>query len=688
MDLSDIQCEPGSDDKLGATCDDSGVNFAIFSANATKIELCLFDDTGTKELRRITLPQKTGDIWHGYIPGLKAGQVYGYRVYGPYDPANGQLFNPNKLLLDPYAKETVGEVHWTDNVLDPAKDSAPHTIKARVTQPLPPKTTQAPNVPADKTVIYELHPKGYTMTDPAIPADKRGTIEALGSPQSIEALKKLGITTVELMPVHAKLDEQRLSKDGLKNYWGYNTIGFFAMQPELLASGKREEFRVMIDNLHKAGIEVVLDVVYNHTAEEGNGGPLLSLRGIDNASYYRLDPKDKTKNINDTGCGNTLNMDHPQVRRMVLDSLKYWVEEFGVDGFRFDLASVLGKVNGKFKADAPFFKEIAQDEVLSKVKMIAEPWDVTAEGYQVGNFPKGWMEWNGKFRDDVRRFWRGDNYMTGALATRLAGSSPEYDHDGRTPQETINFITCHDGFTLEDLVSYNQKHNLDNKEDNRDGSNDNNSANNGVEGETADPEILKIRQQQKRNMLATLFLAQGTPMLLAGDEAGNSQQGNNNAYCQDNAIGWMKKDDPALAAFAEKLIEFRKENAALTQKRYLHGQQTDADGIADLQWYSQKGQPTSNVDWNSPDNKSFGMLLNEGAMDGKKTGKRLFAVFNAAATPVPFKMPDLPGGQGWQRVLDTSEPSLDPKQPSAVGKDYLIPAHSVVVFTQDAKLSA
>jgi len=685
--LSNFDCEPGDADKLGATSDGRGVNFAIFSANATRIELCLFDDTGKNELHRITLPQKTGDIWHGYIPGLKPGQIYGYRVHGPNEPHNGHVFNPNKLLLDPYAKEVVGAVGWTQAQFDPLKDNAGDMIKARVTTPLPPKTSTPPNVPANKTVIYELHVKGYTKTDPSIPANMRGTYAALGQPATIDYLKKLGVTTVELLPVQMKLDDNRLEKEGLKNYWGYNTLNFFTPQME---PGARQEFRAMVDALHKAGIEVILDVVYNHTAEEGRGGPLLSFRGIDNASYYKLDPNNKNNYIDETGCGNTLNMDHPQVRRMVIDSLRYWVEEFGVDGYRFDLAPVLGRENGKFKRNAQFFKDIEKDPVLSKVKMIAEPWDVSAgDSYQLGNFPSGWAEWNGKFRDDVRRFWRGDARMNGALATRLAGSSPEFDHSGRPPQASINFVTCHDGFTLEDLVSYNGKHNEANKENNRDGTNDNNSANYGVEGETNDSELRKLRQQQKRNMLATVFLAQGTPMILAGDEFGNSQKGNNNAYCQDNEIGWLKKDkisaeDRELTSFVEKLAAFRKEHAVLTQKRFLHGKETCEKGLIDLQWVSPNGYLMPDAEWYHPDNKCFGMLLNEGATEGKKTGEKLVAIFNAAAKPVSFKLPELSGDEEWTRVLDTAEPALDPAQ-SAPVKTYNIPARSVVVFTQSPK---
>jgi len=686
--LSNFQCEPGSADKLGATYDGQGVNFAIFSANATKIELCLFDDAGKNELQRIELPQKTGDIWHGFIPGLKPGQVYGYRVHGPNEPANGHIFNPSKLVLDPYARETVGRVRWSEAhyFFNDNKDNAADTIKARVTAPLPPKTSVSPNIPANKTVLYELHVKGFTKTDPAIPADKRGTYAALGDPAAIDHLKKLGVTSVELLPVQTRLDDDRLDKDGLKNYWGYNTINFFTPQPEY---GTREEFRAMVDALHKAGIEVILDVVYNHTGESGRGGPLLSFRGIDNASYYKLEPNNKQNYINEAGCGNTVNMDHPQVRRMVTDSLRYWVEEFGVDGFRFDLAPVLGRANGKFRRDAPFFKEIENDPVLSKVKMIAEPWDCSNDGYHVGNFPAGWLEWNGKFRDDVRRFWRGDDYMNGPLATRLAGSSPEFDHSGRAPQASINFVTCHDGFTLEDLVSYNTKHNEANKENNRDGSNDNFSANYGAEGQTDNPEIKKLRAQQKRNMMLTLALAAGTPMILAGDEIGNTQKGNNNAYCQDNEIGWVDKDnitaeDSDMLAWSEKVFAFRREHAVLTQPRFLHGQKTCEDGIVDLQWVSPYGYLMPDAEWRHPDNKCFGMLLSEDAMGGKKTGKRLLAVFNAAAKTVPFRLPELKGKQEWRRVLDTSEPSLDPAQ-SALVKDYEIPARSVVVFTQSPK---
>ena len=678
--MSNLDCQPGSADKLGAMCDERGVNFAIFSANATKIELCLFDDDGKNE-RRIELPKRTGDIWHGYIPGLKAGQVYGYRVHGPHDPASGHLFNPNKLVLDPYAREIIGDVRWSDVQFDASKDNADHTLKARVTTPLPPKKIRHPHIPANKTVIYELHVKGFTMTDPAIPAAKRGTCEALGDPATIAYLKKLGITTIELLPVYAKLNEGRLQYEGFSNYWGYNTIGYFSLQPEL---GKREEFRAMVDKLHEAGIEVILDVVYNHTAEEGRGGPLLSFRGIDNASYYRLDPHDKRNYINEAGCGNTINMDHPQVRRMVIDSLAYWVEEFGVDGFRYDLATILGREHGKFARHAEFFKELKTR--LPDTKHIAEPWDCSHDGYQLGNFPTGWQEWNGKFRDDVRRFWRGDAHMNGALATRLAGSSHEYDHSGRTPQASINFVTCHDGFTMEDLVSYHAKHNLANKEGNRDGSNDNHSANYGVEGPTNDPEINKIRQQQKRNMLTTLFLAQGTPMLLAGDEFGNTQHGNNNAYCQDNEIGWLNKDKisaegRALTTFVEKLAAFRQEHSVLTQKRWLHGRETCQDGIVDLQWVSPDGYLMPDADWHHPDKKCFGMLLNEGATEDKKTGEKLLAVFNAAAKPVSFRLPELEGNQEWQREIDTSEPSLNPKQAPPV-RDYHVPARSVVVFTQ------
>jgi glycogen operon protein len=669
--MKELIIKSGTSDKIGASPDGAGVNFALFSAHATKVELCLFDDEGKEELCRIALPAKTGDIWHGYVPDLKPGQVYGYRVHGPYAPEEGHRFNPDKIVLDPYAREIV------------------EGVKARVHELLE-KKNKPLFTPWDKTIIYELHAKGFTISDPSVPEELRGTFEAMGSEGVLDYLRKLGITAVEFMPVQAKLHDERLAKANLKNYWGYNTLGFFAIESEYLKTGKREEFRAMVDSLHRQGIEVILDVVYNHTCEGDHTGPTLSFRGIDNASYYKLDPADKSKYIDETGCGNTLNMEHPQVRRMVMDNLRYWVEEFGIDGFRFDEAPVLGRTSTGFRPDAPFFKEIAADPVLSKVKLIAEPWDCGANGYQVGNFPAGWHEWNGKFRDDIRRFWRGDEGVMGDKATRLAGSSPEFDDENRSPLASINFVTCHDGFTLHDLVSHTTKKNLENAENNRDGIDNNHSHNHGAEGTTDDTGIIRARERTKRNMLASLFLSQGTPMLTAGDEFGNSQRGNNNAYCQDNETGWLNRDEvtvegQALTAFVQKLIALRKEHPVLQHSEFMHGEKEGDDGVKDIHWISPSGGEKNESDWKNPQNRCLGVVFNEGAVNGKGEGKRLLAIFNAAAEPVPFKLPALGrASEEWQRVLDTSEPELE-QDGRGLSGECMIPKKSVAVFVQPPK---
>ncbi len=694
-----MQTSAGNPDKLGAHADKSGVNFALFSAHATKVELCLFDETGTIETARIPLPERTDDIWHGHVEGLKPGQLYGYRVHGPSDPAQGHFFNPNKLLLDPYAQEITGEVKWTPAHADPAQDNAAVMVKARVPTPLQgasPLVSQ-PKTSWQETVIYEAHLKGFTVTDPKVPEELRGKAAGLADPAVIAYLKELGITAIELLPVQAKLDDDRLANLGLRNYWGYNTLGFFAAEPDYLAADKngRQEFRDMVQKLHEAGIEVILDVVYNHTAEGGPDAPLLSFRGIDNASYYKLMPHDKRYYNDETGCGNTLDFSKPAVRRLTLDSLRYWVEEFGIDGFRFDLAPVLGREPTGFTPEAPFFKELAADPVLSRVKLIAEPWDTGLGGYQLGQFPAGWHEWNDRFRDDVRRFWRGDESMIGAKATRLAGSSPEFNKAGRPPAASINFIACHDGFTLHDTVTHSYKKNHANGENNRDGHDGNHSHNHGAEGDTHDAAIQARREQQKRNLLASVFLAQGTPMLLAGDEHGNSQQGNNNAYCQDNEIGWLNWDEISaagedLTAFVKKLTAFRKEHPVLSAPHFLHGHDTCAHGERDIKWFAPTGQEKTAADWQRADNRCLGLMLNEGAALTKKAvrkeGESLLAVFNSAATPVDFTLPDLSCGDDWERVLDTSEPKLD-KDPvlKAEGSVYRIPEKSVVVFTQRPK---
>ena len=690
MDVKDLRTEDGSPDVMGATSDGKGVNFALYSKNAARVELCLFDEDGQTEIGRIDLPKKTGDIWHGYVPGLKPGQVYGYRVHGPYEPQNGQRFNPAKLLVDIYAKEVVGQTDTAaDEQADVLKDNAAVTSKARVTEPLTSPLAPHPNTPWADTIIYELHPKGYTIADPKIPEELRGTYAGLASQPCIDYLKDLGVTAVELMPVHAKAHDSWLKKLGLSNFWGYNTLSFFAPEPEYAADKKmtRQEFRDMVDKFHKAGIEVILDVVYNHAAEGNETGPTLSLRGIDNSSFYKLEPNDKSKYINDTGCGNTIDIGNPAVRVMILDSLRHWVEEYGVDGFRFDLATVLGRDPYAYDKKAAFFKEIEADPVLSKIKLIAEPWDPGPGGYQLGNFPKLWHEWNDRFRDDVRKFWRGTRDTLSWLCTRLSGSSPEFDKDGRSPQASVNMITCHDGFTLHDVVSHTYKKNLANREDNRDGNSENYSANYGVEGDTKDTAIIAVREQQKRNMLTTLFLSQGTPMLLAGDEHGNSQGGNNNAYCQDNKIGWLDWADitaegKKLTQFVKKLIRFRKDHAVLRADHFLSDTKKDKNGVAELTWMNAEGRAQNSGDWAKKEDRCIGALFNEAAIRGTDKGERLLAVFNAHTGDVPFQLPAVKGGAGWTRVLDTSAPEAEDQSVHSDGEKYVIPARSTVVFVQ------
>jgi isoamylase len=689
MTPKDTRAEADSD-MQGAVFDGKGVTFTLWSKNAEGVELCLFDDAGKTETARIPLA-RNGDLWQAHVPELKPGQVYGYRVHGPYDPQQGHRFNPNKLLLDPYAKEVTGELHWNEDLTNPARDSAPSMLKARVTTPLPPSAVPKPNIPRHKMRIAEMHVRGWSMADPKVPEELRGTYAGLASDASIDYIRnELKANVVELMPVFAKLNDFSLSLLGLKNYWGYNTIGHFAPEPEYAAdkAHAREEFRAMVDKLHENGIEVVLDVVFNHAGEGDEKRPTVLFRGIDNASYYKLDEKDKTQYINDTGCGNTLDIASPQVRRYVLDSLRYWVTEYGVDGFRFDLATVLGRDPYAWNKCAAFFSELAADPVLSQMKIrIAEPWDPGPGGYQLGNFPYGWAEWNDRFRDDIRRYWRGDHDTIGWLAVRLAGSAPEFDRDGRSPLDSINFVTCHDGFTLHDLVSYTHKHNLANGEDNRDGTNENYSANYGAEGETKDPFITALREQQKRNMLATLLLAQGTPMILAGDEHGNTQKGNNNAYPQDNEIGWLDwkgitEEGRKLTAFTGKLMEFREAHEALCAPHFLHGRKKCENGIKDITWISPTGHERTDAEWQNKGDKCLGMLLNEAAITGKKKGERLLAVFNSAASSTEFRLPELKGGSGWTRALDTSDPEAEDNAVHGDGKKYTIPARSVVVFVQ------
>jgi isoamylase len=659
---------------LGATWDGLGVNFALFSANATKVELCLFDTTGKKEIERVTLPEFTNEIWHGYLPDCRPGTVYGYRVHGPYEPSAGHRFNPNKLLLDPYAKRLVGQLKWhgalhgydlnKGDLSFDSRDSARYAMKCRVVDPaFTWGRERRPSVPWERTIIYETHVKGLTQLHPAVPPALRGTYAGLARNEVIQYIKSLGVTTVELMPVHAFLQDQHLVERGLANYWGYNTIGIFAPEQRYSASDGLGEFKEMVAHFHDAGLEVILDVVYNHTAEGNERGPTLSFKGIDNASYYRLIDTDRRYYVNETGTGNTLNLSHPRVLQMVTDSLRYWVEEMHVDGFRFDLATILGREAHGFDEGGGFLDSCLQDPVLSQVKLIAEPWDLGPGGYQVGGFPPGWAEWNDKYRDTVRQFWKGDEGQVPELAKRISASGDVFDRRGRKPWASVNFITAHDGFTLHDLVSYNDKHNDENGEGNRDGHSNNHSWNHGAEGPTEDKAILDLRQRQKCNLLATLILSQGTPMLLAGDEFGHSQRGNNNAYCQDNEITWIDWDaigpeGHALAAFVRKLVGLRAAFPMLRRGRFLTGAYNADLDVSDVRWLLPSGHDMETDNWHDPGTRFFGML-----MDGRAqaTGIRrpsldatTLLVLNAHHEPVAFTLPEVSGGRHWRCLVDTN----------------------------------
>ena len=651
--------EAGLPYPLGATWDGKGVNFALFSANAERVELCVFDPRGRREISRLVLPEYTDEVWHGYLPEARPGMLYGYRVYGPYEPARGHRFNHHKLLLDPYAKALTGKLRWTDahygyrigaqreDLSFDRRDNASAMPKCVV---LEEAFTWAedhrPGIAWAETVFYELHVKGFTVQHPAVQPALRGTFAGLASPAVIAYLHDLGVTTVELLPVHAFVDDRRLAEQKLRNYWGYNTIGFFAPEPRYLQSDPNE-FKTMVKHLHEAGIEVVLDVVYNHTAEGNHLGPTLSFKGIDNASYYRL-AEDPRFYDDVSGTGNTLDLRHPRVLQMVTDSLRYWVDEMHVDGFRFDLAPALARENHGFARDAAFFKVLAQDPVLSRVKLIAEPWDVGLGGYQLGNFPPGWSEWNGKYRDTVRRFWRGEGGVLPELASRLAGSSDLFEHQGRRARASVNFITVHDGFTLNDLVSYDHKHNEANHEGNRDGTDDNLSWNCGVEGPTDDPEIVNLRERQKRNFIATLLLSLGVPLLLAGDEQGRTQRGNNNAYCQDNEISWLdwtgaNARDLALAEFVKTMLRTRHEHPAFKRDAFFRGAPVDASGRKDIAWMKPDGLEMAPDDW-THDRRTIGFFFGARPM--------LFVAMNAAPDDVAFTLPDA-AHISWSLVLDT-----------------------------------
>jgi glycogen operon protein len=649
----------------------------LFSAHAEKVELCLFDDSGDKETARVVLPEFTHEIWHGYLPDVRAGQLYGYRVYGPYDPAAGHRFNHHKLLIDPYAKAAHGTIRWDDAVFgykvgDPEedvsfdeRDSAPFMPKCKVIDPAFTWGREGPTRrPWHETIIYEMHVKGFTMRHPEVPDAARGTFGGLSTAAVVEYLQDLGVTAVELLPVHAFLHDRHLIERGLRNYWGYNTIGFFAPHPEYLGKGGIGEVKTFVQVLHDAGIEVILDVVYNHTAEGSHMGPTLSFRGIDNKSYYYL--MDQQRYYNDfTGTGNALELRHPNVLRMVTDSLRYWVEEMRVDGFRFDLASTLARVNGPFDEHAGFLDAVAQDPVLASVKLIAEPWDTGLGGYQVGSFPPGWAEWNDQYRDTVRKYWKGDEGQLAALASRISGSADIYNHRGRRPWASINFVTAHDGFTLHDLVSYNQKHNEANKEDNRDGSDNNNSWNCGVEGPTDSPKVLALRRRQMRNFLATLMLSQGVPMLLAGDEFARSQGGNNNAYCQDSEISWIDWDlsdeGRSLLEFTRRLIQLCHEHIVFHRSRFFHGQIIPGTEVKDVTWLRPDGEEMAEGAWGDAHAKALALLLSgeAGLMHLTQRGEQevddtFLLLMNASHEEVPFVLPSAPDVTRWEVLIDTA----------------------------------
>ncbi len=670
---------PGLPYPLGATWDGSGTNFALFTAHAEKVELCLFDDDAKHELARVVMPEYTHEVWHCYMPDVRPGQLYGYRVYGPYEPKTGNRFNHHKLLIDPYAKALEGDFIWDDALFgytlgDPKedlsfdkRDSAPFIPKCRVVDPAFTWGRKPEQRPWHESVVYEAHTRGFTMRFPDLPEDVRGTFNGLGSPTVVDYLRELGITAIELLPVHVFLHDRVFVDRGLRNYWGYNTIGFFAPHPEYLGKGNAiRNFKTFVQQVHDAGIEVILDVVYNHTAEGNHLGPTLSFRGIDNRSYYYLNEGNERYYYDFTGTGNALELRHRHVLRMATDSLRYWVQEMGVDGFRFDLATTLARVGSTFQEHAGFLDAVAQDPVLSAVKLIAEPWDIGMGGYQLGNFPPGWAEWNDQYRDTVRRFWKGDRGQLAALASRFSGSADIFDRRGRRTWASVNFVTAHDGFTLRDLVSYNGKHNEANKEDNRDGSDNNNSWNCGAEGPTDDPEIRKLRLRQMRNLMATLLMSQGLPMILAGDEFGRTQGGNNNAYCQDSEIGWVDwmaaQDDEAqsMLAFTKRLIALRRDHIVFRRNRYFHGQVIPGTNVKDVVWLRPDGEEMTAGDWNDPDARGIAVrlsgeagLTHVSARGEQEIDDTFVILMNVWHESITFAMPQDSAEHVWTVVLDT-----------------------------------
>jgi glycogen operon protein len=684
---------PGLPYPLGSTFDGVGVNFAVFSANAQKVELCVFDQSGRKELARLPLPECTNEVWHGYLPDAGPGLLYGYRAYGSYDPQRGHRFNPNKLLLDPYAKKLSGPLRWADALFGyrlhspkmdlsfDRRDSAPAMMKAVVVEDIFNwGSDRRPEVPWSKTVIYEAHVRGISMMRDDIRPNQRGTFAALANPRFIDHLQKLGITTVELMPVHAFLQDQFLLERGLRNYWGYSPIGFFAPEPGYLSSGGLNEIRTAVRRLHAAGIEVILDVVYNHTASGNELGPTICFRGLDNASYFRLVPGNERYYINETGCGNTLNVSHPRVLQMVMDSLRYWAESFHIDGFRFDLGATLGREGTGFDPGSGFFDAILQDPVLSRLKLISEPWDIGPGGYQLGNHPPGFAEWNDKFRDGVRRFWRGDAGQRADLAARVSGSADLFGRRWRKPWASINYVASHDGFTLQDVVSYTEKHNEANGENGNDGHSENYSANWGTEGATDDPTINELRDRVRRAMLATTILSQGTPMLLAGDEFGRTQHGNNNAYCQDNELSWVDWKNAAmpeaksLNEYVGRLTAVRRNFEALQAGRYLHGTEVAA-GVPDIAWFDETGQPLSSEAWQNPEARALTVRRAASGSDGEPDVVLLFV--NGGNEPLRFRFPD--PDMHWHLLVDSAAPQTQSRP--VVEPVVKVNGHSVMLFT-------
>ncbi len=706
--MDEIPIWPGEGFPLGATHDGLGTNFAVVSDLAERVELCLFDDDGNE--RRVDLPEFTGSIWHGYVPDVEPGQQYGYRVHGPYEPSQGLRCNPHKLLLDPYAKAVVGELEWGEPVFgypfgDPdgppnELDSAPHVPRAVVTAHFFEwGHDRPPNIPWHETVIYEAHVKGLTMRHPDVPEHQRGTYSGLAHPSVVEHLVGLGVTAVELLPVHQFVSEHHLVEQGLTNYWGYNSIAYFAPHRDFASMpGERAvtEFKHMVRTLHEAGIEVILDVVYNHTAEGNHLGPTLNLKGFDNPGYYRLVEDDPRYYMDYTGTGNSMNMRDPFVLQLIMDSLRYWVNEMHVDGFRFDLAAALARELHDVDRLSTFFEVIQQDPVISQVKLIAEPWDVGEGGYQVGNFPPQWSEWNGMYRDTVRDFWRGAPATMPEFASRFTGSSDLYQSDRRRPNASINFVTAHDGFTLRDLVSYEEKHNEANLEDNQDGTDDNRSWNCGVEGETDDEEVLALRARQQRNLLTTLILSQGVPMLVGGDELGRTQGGNNNAYSQDNEISWFDWEDVdlELLAFTRELIHLRRRHPVFRRRKFFEGKRVRGNGFLDISWLTPDGDLMDDEHWETDHARSLQILLNgDGLASRDERGELLtdhsfLLLLNAHGEPLTFRLPPKGLEGPWTVVLDTSEAMLrtleDPEQ-LHLGDEREVEGHAIVVLRQDTQ---